>query len=236
MKVIAPMVLVLLCTAAILFLSSHSSKIGITAGNNTYINFQINYQLMLLGVALTSMAFSYYLNPESFTNLFSLGNISAVGEELKVFGIAKGDSWLKTGVSLSIFISIVTAIFLYFQLKEKTIDYSLLKTSILWILLFSLSNSFSEEMIYRLGINGPLTGLLKPNTIFFISAIIFGVAHIQGMPSGIVGILLAGILGYVLSKSVHETSGIFWAWFIHFIQDILIISTLYLLNSKVESV
>ena len=104
MKVIAPMVLVLLCTAAILFLSSHSSKIGITAGNNTYINFQINYQLMLLGVALTSMAFSYYLNPESFTNLFSLGNISAVGEELKVFGIAKGDSWLKTGVSLSIFI------------------------------------------------------------------------------------------------------------------------------------
>ena len=80
---------------------------------------------------------------------------------------------------------------MYFQLKGQTIDYSLLKTGFLWVILFSLTNSFAEEMIFRVGINGPLTNLLSPNKIFVISAVIFGVAHFQGMPSGIIGIILA---------------------------------------------
>ena len=36
-------------------------------------------------------------------------------------------------------------------------------------------------------------------------------------------------------KSIPETNGISWAWFIHFLQDIVIFSGLVLLNSK-ESV
>ena len=51
------------------------------------------------------------------------------------------------------------------------------------------------------------------------------------MPSGVIGILLAGLLGYVLSKSIYETNGIFWAWFIHFLQDVIIIGSLYLIKS-----
>jgi membrane protease YdiL (CAAX protease family) len=87
-------------------------------------------------------------------------------------------------------------------------------------------------MIYRVGINSPLADLLSPNKIFLISAIIFGVAHIQGMPNGIGGVILAGLLGYVLSKSVYETNGVFWAWLIHFLQDVIIIGTLYLMKSS----
>jgi membrane protease YdiL (CAAX protease family) len=161
-----------------------------------------------------------------------MGNISATGEELKILGIKKGDSWLKTGISLSIIISVVTGIFMFFQLRGLSIDYSLLRTGILWILLFSLMNSFSEEMIFRVGINVPLNGLLSPNNIFLISAVIFGLAHISGMPSGIIGVILAGFLGYILSKSVHETNGIFWAWLIHFLQDVIIIGSVYLMRSS----
>ena len=176
------------------------------------------------------MASSFHLNPESFKSILSLGNISAVGEELKIFGIKKGDNWLKTGVSLSIFISLATGLFMYFQMKGQNIDYRMLKTGILWIILFSATNSFSEEIIYRVGINGPLYGLLPPGRLFLISAFVFGLAHIQGMPNGIIGVLLAGLLGYVLSKSVYETNGIFWAWFIHFLQDVIIIGSLYLMK------
>lgn len=232
MKLITPILVAVLITAGILTLSGKVSEIGITVSENTFINFQLNYQLLLLGLALLSMVCSYLLNPESFKSVLSFGNISAIGEELKIFGIKKGDSWLKTGISLSIFISIVTGTFMYFQLKGQTIDYSLLKTGLFWILLFSLTNSFSEEMIYRVGINSPLADLLSPNKIFLISAIIFGVAHIQGMPNGIGGVILAGLLGYVLSKSVYETNGVFWAWLIHFLQDVIIIGTLYLMKSS----
>lgn len=230
MKLILPILFVVVFT--MILLSGQANKIGIAISGNSYINFQINYQLLLLGVALISMISSYILNPESFKSIMSIGNISATGEELKIFGIKKGDSWLKTGVSLSIIISLVTGIFMYFQLKGQAIDYSLLKTGFLWIILFSLTNSFAEEMIFRVGINGPLANLLSPNKIFLISAVIFGVAHFQGMPSGIIGIILAGLLGYVLSKSIQETNGIFWAWFIHFLQDVIIIGTIYLIKSS----
>ncbi len=232
MKIFTPILLTVIFTIGILFLSGQAYKVGITISENNYVNFQINYQLLLLGVALISMISSYILNPESFKSILSIGNISATGEELKIFGIKKGDSWLKTGVSLSVIISFVTGIFMYFQLKGQTIDYSLLKTGFIWILIFSLTNSFSEEMIYRVGINAPLNGLLIPNIIFLISAVIFGIAHFKGMPSGIIGIILAGLLGYVLSKSIQETNGIFWAWFIHFLQDVIIIGSLYLLKSS----
>ncbi|WP_299051775.1 CPBP family intramembrane glutamic endopeptidase [uncultured Polaribacter sp.] len=231
-KISIPILLVVAFTIGILLLSGQTNRIGIEVNKNSYINFQINYQLLLLGIAFISMISSFILNPESFKSILSIGNLSAVGEELKIFGIKKGDSWLKTGVSLSIFISLATGIFMYFQLKGQTIDYSLLKTGFLWIVLFSLTNSFAEEMIFRVGINGPLANLLSPNKIFLISAVIFGVAHFQGMPSGILGIILAGLLGYVLSKSIQETNGIFWAWFIHFLQDVIIIGSIYLIKSS----
>ena len=232
MKIITPILLALIFTIGILLLSGQANKIGVTISGNNYINFQINYQLLLLGVALISMISSYILNPESFKSIMSIGNISATGEELKIFGIKKGDSWLKTGVSLSIFISLATGLYMFFQLKGHNIDYSLLKTGFLWIILFSLTNSFAEEMIFRVGMNSPLDNLFSPNKIFLISAVIFGVAHFQGMPSGIIGVILAGLLGYVLSKSIQETNGIFWAWLIHFLQDVIIIGSLYLIKSS----
>lgn len=232
MKILAPIALAIVFTSGILFLSGFAYKIGISISQNSYINFQINYQIMLLGIALVSMVSSYVLNPESFKAILSIGHLSAAGQELKILGIKPGDSWLKTGVSLSIIISLVTGVFMFFQLKGLSIDYRILKTGLVWIILFALSNSFAEEMIFRVGINGPLAGLLAPNKIFLISAVIFGLAHFKGMPHGVLGVVLAGVLGYVLSKSVHETNGIFWAWFIHFLQDVIIIGSLYLLESS----
>lgn len=232
MKVLIPILVTILVTACILTLAGHANKIGLQVTNNSYLNFQLNYQLLLIGFAVLSMVGAFFLHPESFKSIMTAGNIAAKGEELKLFGIKQGDSWLKTGISLSIFISLATGIFMYFQMKGQTINYGLLKTGFLWILLFSLTNSFSEEMIYRVGINGPLMNVLSPNKIFLISALLFGAAHYQGMPNGIVGVILAGLLGYILSKSVHETNGLFWAWTIHFIQDVLIIGSIYLMKSS----
>ena len=39
---------------------------------------------------------------------------------------------------------------------------------------------------------------------------------------------MAGFLGWLLAKSVAETQGVFWAWFIHFQQDVLIFAGLFL--------
>ena len=90
-------------------------------------------------------------------------------------------------------------------------------------------------MIFRLGIVSPLSGQLEPTTIFIISAVLFGIPHFAGMPNGIIGVTLAGILGFVLAKSMYETNGFFWAWVIHFLQDVLIIGTMFLMNENTSS-
>lgn len=72
-----------------------------------------------------------------------------------------------------------------------------------------------------------------PATIFLVSAAIFGVAHYRGVPFGVPGVFLAGVLGFVLAKSVYETGGFFWAWTIHFVQDVIIITTLFMMH-KIE--
>ncbi|MFM9052781.1 MAG: type II CAAX prenyl endopeptidase Rce1 family protein, partial [Bacteroidota bacterium] len=60
-------------------------------------------------------------------------------------------------------------------LKQVQVNWILLQNGIFWIILFSLTNSFAEEMIFRIGVVSPLKGLLQPMTIFIISAILFGI-------------------------------------------------------------
>lgn len=66
----------------------------------------------------------------------------------------------------------------------------------------------------------------------WISATIFGVAHYRGMPGGIWGVLLAGLLGWVLTKSMIETEGFFWAWLIHFLQDVVLLLGYFIVTSS----
>jgi len=33
---------------------------------------------------------------------------------------------------------------------------------------------------------------------------------------------MAGFLGWLLARSVVDTRGMFWAWFLHFLQDVVI--------------
>jgi len=232
-KILTPLVLVCIYTGIILFSSILLKKnLFFSVNKNVFVNFQLNYQFCLLVVTLISLLTTYFLSKENFAVYFSVGNISAPSQEFKIFGISEGDSWLKTGLSLSIFISLATATFMFFQVKKINVEWLFLQKDIFWILLFSITNSFAEEIIYRFGVVSPLQGLVSPTTIFIISAILFGFPHLAGMPSGIIGATMAGFLGLVLAKSIYETNGLFWAWTIHFLQDVIIFSTLYLLSVK----
>lgn len=230
LKTALPIFLTVLYAIGLLFAGILSKKFNVTFSTNGYVDMQLKYQLLLLSITAISLLTTFLLNKQNFITFFSWGDLTATGEQLKILGIKKGDSWLKTGVSLGIVITAVTAIFMYFQLRQASINYSALQTGILWIILFSITNSFGEEMIFRLGIVSPLKGLIAPMTIFLISALLFGIPHFAGMPNGLIGATLAGILGLVLAKSMYETNGFFWAWLIHFLQDLVIIGSLYLMN------
>lgn len=219
--------------ASLMVLAAHYLKSArlFSVSPNAYLNYQFNYQLVLLVITAVSLTSTFLLNKQNFSQHFRMGSISAQGKELKLFGMKANDSWLKTGISLALVISMATAVFMFFQLKEAPIHWGELQSGLFWIILFSLSNSFGEEMVFRMGIVSPLKGLLKPMTMFILSAILFGIPHFAGIPSGVIGVTMAGVLGLVLAKSLYETKGFFWAWTIHFLQDVLIIGTLFLMSA-----
>ena len=56
-----------------------------------------------------------------------------------------------------------------------------------------------------------------------IAAVFFGMAHyLYGSPPGVAGFLMTAFLGWLLGKSMLETKGILWPWFIHFLSDVVV--------------
>ena len=225
---IISILLVIIATLVLLTVGKAINKINIRLSGNDYIDFQIKYQLVLLFSAFLLLFINAMFTKSNFWPYLAIGDVNAVAEKMALFGIQQGDRWVQTGLSLSVVITLVTGIFMYFQLKRQQVKWNLLFSGMGWILLFALTNALGEELIYRVGIVVPLQGLLAPVVIYGISAVLFGIPHYWGMPSGVIGAFLAGVLGYVLAKSVHETQGIFWAWVIHFLQDVVIIGAAYL--------
>jgi membrane protease YdiL (CAAX protease family) len=218
--------------AGIFALPSLTAKIKTSFHQNSVVNFQIKFQAAQLILAAIVLAFVYLLNPENFRMFFNTGNIYAHITEVTWLGIIGTETWLEIATSLGLFITLGTGIFMFFQLKKAGGGYRYFLFSLLWAIPFSITNAFSEEAIFRLGIISPLYGIFSVPTLLLISAVLFGLPHYFGTPSGIIGVLMAGFLGWLLAMSVVETQGIFLAWAIHFVQDVVIITSLLLMSMR----
>ena len=98
------------------------------------------------------------------------------------------------------------------------------------IVLFAFVNSLSEGVVYRSAVLGPLKEALPKDYIIMVAAVFFGVAHYYGAPGGIIGVIMSGVLGWYMCRSMYETRGLVAAWIIHFFQDIVIFSTIAVLG------
>ncbi len=222
MEVVTTIALVLFASAAIFKLNRIASRIDITIHGDAYLNSHAKYQLLLVALSALVLMILYFLSSDNLKLFLSIGNISAAAKPVDWFGIGEGETWLSTGLYLCALITLGTFSFVYFQFRNQQVKARELSPFIGWIVLFSLSNAFSEEIIYRLGVIVPLYNIIGADEIILLSAILFGLVHFGGMPHGLLGMFMAGFLGWFLAKSVIETQGIFWAWLIHFIQDVVI--------------
>lgn len=228
-----PLFICLAFTLAMLAAGAWSGRLGFQLSDNSYFASQGRYQLLLLALTLLSLFISRRLYPAQFNSHFRMGELAAKGEALSAFGIKAGDSWLKTGLSLSVVITGVTALFMYFRIRESGFAWAECAANWHWLLLFAALNAFAEESIFRLALVLPWAGKLPTHSICLYSALLFGLPHFAGMPDGLLGASLAGLMGYVLCRSLIETRGLFWAWFIHALQDLVIMASLGMLAVKV---
>jgi membrane protease YdiL (CAAX protease family) len=91
-----------------------------------------------------------------------------------------------------------------------------------FVILFAAMNAFGEEMNYRAPQLGALQGAVGPSQALLMTAAYFGIGHFYGVPYGVMGVVMSFVLGWILGRSMLETKGLFWAWFIHFCMDAVI--------------
>lgn len=164
------------------------------------------------------------------------GDLSVKANEIALVGIRGNTvSWKKLSILSGILISVVTVFLTLFTVTGFTLPKGLgrLLHYLPIIFAFALVNSFCEGVIFRSSILGTLKDTLPKTYAVLTAAIFFGVAHYYGAPSGILGVFMAGLLGWFMTRSMYETKGFLSSWIIHFMQDFVIFSSILLLGGFV---
>lgn len=180
------------------------------------------YQLLTLGVSAIAIVAMYFAKGRKLDYL-KVGSVRATAKPVKLLGIKAGESWLRVGTTFTVIISVITGAFLFLNYNEQLAEVGFISWALALLAALPLSaiNSFNEEIITRWTIVEGLTGRLARYAPW-ASALLFGTVHYFGVPGGAVGSLMAGFLAWLLARSIQDTKGVGWAWFVHFCQDVLI--------------
>ncbi len=154
------------------------------------------------------------------------GDLAAPVAPIRWMGIGPGQRWNRFGLWLSLAISGGTGVFLVIAGRPDAGVLTRALPFVPAIMLAAALNAFTEEVTYKASFLSVLRGPIGPGHATLMVAAYFGVGHFYGVPYGVVGVLLAGFLGWILARSMVETRGMFWAWFVHFWQDVLIFTFL----------
>ena len=153
------------------------------------------------------------------------GDTSAEATPVKWLGI-KQERWNTLGRNFAIIISLGTLTFLVLAGRPSLNIVMRALPFLPAVLLAAVLNAFNEEMTYKASFLSVLEGAVGKHQALWLMAAYFGIGHYYGVPYGVIGVLMAGFLGWFLGKSMLETRGLWWAWFIHFWQDVLIFAFL----------
>ncbi len=224
--------IILVGTASMLLVSANSflSAVPLALHENAFVNSLMKYQIFALALALIVSGITLLFRPES-KGLLRLGELWRNAEKESWLGISGVTTWKRNAAQLLVFISLATGIFMGFAVVGADASGNMRLWFIPWILLFSCVNALSEELIFRFAVLGTLTSFVPKIAILLVSAVMFGLPHYNGFPSGAIGIIMAGVLGYVLSKASYETSGLGIALGIHIVQDIIIFTGIFMMKA-----
>jgi membrane protease YdiL (CAAX protease family) len=149
------------------------------------------------------------------------GQLDAPVEPVRWLGIRKGESWKKFGLIFAacmfgggLLVAALSALPLLPKIGQVV-------PLLPFVVLFAALNALGEELTFRAPLLGTLRNVIGDRQALLLTAVFFGSLHyLYGMPSGMLGFFLTGFVAYLFGKSMLETGGSFWAWFMHFIADI----------------
>jgi membrane protease YdiL (CAAX protease family) len=184
-------------------------------------------------VALAVIAALWLMKRDRKAFFLVKGQLDAPIEPVRWLGIKKGNSWKTFGfifagvAGLGVCIPTILGIAPTATMLEKALP--LLPV----VLVLAAINAFTEEVYFRANILSTLHQVIGRTHTLLITIVFFGLAHyLYGSPPGIIGASMVGFLAFLLGKSMLETRGLFWPWFIHFVPDVVIFASYALLFVK----
>lgn len=210
---------------------------GRTAGKrNPAIALNLRYQPLSLVLAVLLLVAIWATTGVSPQRWLGAGNLSAPATDLAWLGVTQTDTWATVGALFAVIMTVVTGITLWIQVAKPNGLVLRALPRFLWIAVaVALVNSLVEELIFRVAVIQALEATWPAVAISAASAVLFGVPHYFGKPGGPVGVLLAGFMGWLLTASILQTGGIGWAWFIHFVLDVVILVMVFAAAAKTPS-
>lgn len=190
---------------------------------NVYMLAEQTLNLMVTALMIT---FLLLLGKKPRDFFLAKGDVNAPAEVVKWLDIKRDEAWNVVGKKFAFFISLGTLAFLVVA-GRPPLDIVFRALPFLpAVLLCAALNAFNEEMTYKASFLSVLESVVGKKQALLLMAAFFGIFHFYGIPYGVIGVALAAFLGWLLGKSMLETRGLFWAWFIHFLQDVLIFAFL----------
>jgi hypothetical protein len=193
----------------------------------------LSTQILRMAVTLVMLAGLMIIKKKREAFYLVKGDLAATADPMPPI-MKQPASWRVLGRELSLYISLGTLAFLLIaafpspriQFEQGALGGMLSQMFVLipFVLLMAAMNAFSEELTYKASFLSVLEDPVGKRQALLLMAAFFGIGHYYGVPYGIIGVLMAGFLGWLLGKSMLETRGFAWAWFIHFLQDVLIFS------------
>jgi membrane protease YdiL (CAAX protease family) len=154
------------------------------------------------------------------------GNLAAPAQPIPFLGLRKSIPWTAFGPAVLVVFGVALPLFLYFTAHPDFTASGRILRFLPWILLVAALNAANEEFQFRNILLAHLRNAVAPAEAVWLTAVLFGLGHYYGQPSGPIGVVMAGFAGWVWARSMIETRGFAWAFLIHMVQDIVILSFL----------
>jgi uncharacterized protein len=200
---------------------------GASLVRNPEIDHQLLYQPLSAGIATAMVLGIKVLVPET-ASYFHVGNLRTPVVGLNWMGVEPSETWLSIGITVGLMITAVTTIVVFLQARRKgELDVRHMPQLFILSVPFAVVNAGVEEAIFRLALCNALGASLSMMTVALISGLLFGLPHYFGHPGKLLGVVLAGFLGWLMCLSVLQTGGMAWAWVVHFVQDVVIFTLLF---------
>jgi membrane protease YdiL (CAAX protease family) len=197
-------------------------------GDDTNLTF-FGERLMRIGAVLVMLLVLLIMGFRRRDLYLTVGDLKATAEPTRLKIPHRPEPWTTFGRNYAIISVGLLLFFLIPALKPSLANLTI--GLLLFAAVCAAMNSFAEEFLYRSALIPQVLPLFGKGATLMLVPAWFGLAHYFGVPNGLTGVLLAGVGGWFFAKSMIETRGIAWAWFLHFLADFTVYLLLLLAGS-----